>query len=206
MSLTGRVLVGELSTAINIMQAKLSGGFRVSSPLYFRLRTLRMTFTILSELLHGLDAIHSPWLSQVFACFGLRVRVLYRPPDLPHCCGLPVNVVHMEDNTPGFWSQPKLVNSVSETAVAVAEAWKVIADELGRGEIASGLLMAEDRSLAKRPWEVGRLAVASIIYASMEITKRTRRAIHRTDISGGLALNLEWERPSWLLALINALN
>lgn len=108
--------MAELSRAMKIMHANESGGFWASSPLYFRLRTLRITFTILSESCLALILVSFPpplpAPNPSFPAWrGLRMALL---PGLLTWCGEPVRAVHIDVNTPGFWSHERLVNSLSK--------------------------------------------------------------------------------------------
>ena len=111
-SFTGRVFVGELSIAMKIIQAKESGGLWASSPLYFRLRTFKITLTILSLDLR-IWSVFAPSKALV-----MRGFLIERVPVLLCLWGEPVRAVHMEVSTPGFWSQPRLVSSLSAGSVS----------------------------------------------------------------------------------------
>lgn len=86
-------------------------------------------------------------LSKALLDRGFRTE---RVPVLLCLCGEPVRAVHMDVSTPGFWSQPRLVSSLSTDSVsAVALAWMVspadmvLVGERGESDESVGLLGAE---------------------------------------------------------------
>ena len=133
---------------MKIIHANESGGLCASSPLYLRLRTFKITLTILSESLaprlrRDSDFAPPPPLLPSegnLVDFGFLILV----PVLLCLWGEPVRAVHIEFSTPGLCSHPRFVSSLSEgvqppltvsvCAVALAVIVSPTVDLAARGE------------------------------------------------------------------------